>query len=99
MDTDSFIIHMRTEDNYEDIANDVEKWFDTSNYIENDKRLLPLRKYKKEIGLFKDELRGKIMIEFIGLRARTYAYLMNDNTKKKKVKGTKKCVIKRRLLV
>ena len=93
MDTDSFIIHMRTEDNYEDIANDVEKWFDTSNYIENDKRLLPLRKYKKEIGLFKDELRGKIMIEFIGLRARTY------EKEKKKVKGTKKCVIKQRLLV
>ena len=41
MDTDSFVIHIKTEDFYEDIANDVEKWFDTSNY-ENDKRPLPL---------------------------------------------------------
>ena len=40
MDTDSFIIHIRTEDFYEDNADDVEKWFDTSNYSENDKRLL-----------------------------------------------------------
>ena len=41
MDTGSFVIHIKTEDFYEDIANDVEKWFDTSNY-ENDKRPLPL---------------------------------------------------------
>ena len=31
MDTDSFVIHIKTEDSYKDIANDVEKWFDTSN--------------------------------------------------------------------
>ena len=35
MDTDSFIIHIKTEDFYKDIANDVEKWFDTSNYDKN----------------------------------------------------------------
>ena len=52
MDTDSFIIHIKTEDFYEDIANDVEKWFDTSNYDENDKRPLPIGKNKKVIGLF-----------------------------------------------
>ena len=37
MDTDSFIIHIETEDFYKDIANDVEKWFGTSNYDEKDK--------------------------------------------------------------
>ena len=47
------------------------------------------------IGLFKDGLGGKIMIEFVGLRAKTYAYLMNDDSKHKKTKGKKKCVIKR----
>ena len=52
MDTDSFVIHIKTEDFYEDIANDVEKWFDTSNYDENDKRPLPIGKNKKVIGLF-----------------------------------------------
>ena len=98
MDTDSFVIHVKTEDFYKDIANDVERWFDTSNYDENDERPLPIGKNKKVIGLFKDELGGKIMIEFVGLRAKTYAYLMDDNTEKKKAKGTKKCVIKRRLM-
>ena len=61
MDSDSFIIHINTEDFYEDIANDVEKWFDTSNYDEHDKRTLPIGKNNKAIG-FKDELGGKIMI-------------------------------------
>ena len=41
-DTDSFIIHIITEDFFEDIAGDVKIWFDTSNYDENDKRPLPV---------------------------------------------------------
>ena len=55
-DTDSFIIHIITEDFFEDISNDVEAWYDTSNYDENDKRPLPIGKNKKVIALFKDEL-------------------------------------------
>ena len=98
IDTDSFIIHIKTEDFYEDIANDVEKWFDTSNCDENDKRLPPIGKNKKVIGLFKDESGGKIMKEFAGPRAKTYAYLMDDDSEHKKGKGTKKCVIQRRLM-
>ena len=35
-DTDRFIINIETEDFFEDISNDVEKWFDTSNYDKND---------------------------------------------------------------
>ena len=42
MDTDSFIFHIKTQDFYKDIDNDVEKWFDTSNYDKNDKRPLPI---------------------------------------------------------
>ena len=76
MDTGSFIIHIKTEDFYEDIANDIEKWFDTSNNDEDDKRMRPIDKNKKVIGLFKDELGGKIMKEFAALRPKTYAYLM-----------------------
>ena len=67
MDTDSFIIYIKTENFYENIANDVEKWFDTSNNDEDDKRSLPIDKDKKVIGLFKGELGGKIMKEFAGL--------------------------------
>ena len=98
MDTDSVIIHTKTEDFYKDIANDVEKWFDTFNYDEDDKRPLPIDKNKTVIGLFKNELGGKIMIEFVGLRTKTYAYLMNENTEKKKAKRTKKSEIKQMLM-
>ena len=97
MDTDRFIIHIFTEDFYEDIANDVNKWFDTSNYDKNDKRPLPIEVNKRVIGYFKDELGGKIMAKLCGPRAKTYAYKMDDDIEKKKAKGTKKCVIKRRL--
>ena len=47
MDTDSFVIYIETEDFYKDIANDVERWFDTSNYDENDKIPLAIGKNKK----------------------------------------------------
>ena len=97
-DTDNFIIHIITEDFFEDISNDVEAWYDTSNYDENDKRPLPIGKNKKVIGLFKDELGGRIMKEFCALRAKTYSYLMDDNSEVKKSKGTKKCVIKRKTM-
>ena len=53
IDTDSFIIHIKTEDFYEHIANDVEKLFDTSNYDENDKRPLPIGRKINVIGLLK----------------------------------------------
>ena len=71
MDTDSFITHIKTEDFYEDIADDVEKRFDTS-------------KKEKVIGLMKDELRGMIMTEFVALRSKTYSYLMDDGSETKK---------------
>ena len=66
MDTGSFIIHIKTEYFYEDFANDIEKWFDTSNYDKDDKRPLPISKNKKVIGLFKVELGTKIVKEFAG---------------------------------
>ena len=98
MDTDSFVINIFTEDFFEDINNDVERWFDTSNYDKNDKRPLPIGKNEKAIGLFKDELGGKIMTEVVANRAKTYAYLLDDDREIKKVKGVKRCVIKRRLM-
>ena len=71
MDTDSVIVYIKTDDIYKDIAEDVETRFDTSNY-ELD-RSLSKGKNKKVIGLIKDELGGKIMAEFVGLRAKTYS--------------------------
>ena len=59
---------------------------------------LPIGKNKKIPGLFKDELGGKIMTEFVALRPKAYAYLDNDGNKHKKSKGTKRYVIKQKLL-
>ena len=96
INTDSFIIHIKTEDFYADIFVDVEQWLEISNYDNN--RPLPIVKNKKAIRLFKDELGRNIMKEFVGLKAKTYAYLMDDDTENKKAKGTKKCIIKRELI-
>ena len=98
MDTDSLIIHIKTDNFYKEIANDVEKQFDTSNYDDNDKRPLPVGKNKKVIGLFEHELGGKIIKEFVVLREKTYSYLTDDDSEDEKAKGTKKCVTKRRLM-
>ena len=87
VDTDSFIMHIRTEDFYKDIANDVEKRFDTSNYEVS--RSLPTRKNKRVIGLMKNKLGGKIMTEFVALRPKTYSYLMDDGGNKKRLKEQK----------
>ena len=89
MDTDSFVMHIKTND----IASDVENRFDTSNYEVN--RPLPTGKNKKVIGLMKDELGGKIITEFVTLRPKTYSFLTYDGKEDKKAKGTKKCIIKK----
>ena len=93
MDTDSFKVNIKMNDFYEDIADDVENRFDTSNYEVN--RLLPMGKNKKVIGLMKDELGGKIIMEFVTLRPKTYSFLTDDGKEDKKAKGTKKCIIKK----
>ena len=56
MDTDSFIMYIKTEDFYMDIAKDVERNYDTSNYTVE--RPLPMGKNKKVLGMMKDELGG-----------------------------------------
>ena len=98
MDTDSFVMHIKINDFYKDIASDVQNRFDTSNYEVN--RPLPTGKNKKVIGLMKDELGGKIITEFVTLRPKTYSFLTDDGkedkkAKDKKAKGTKKCIIKK----
>ena len=82
-------MHVKTEDFYEDIANDVERNYDTSNYT--CKRPLPIGKNKKVIGLMKDELGGKIMKEFVGLRPKCYSYLMTDGKVDKNKRNKKMC--------
>ena len=88
-DTDSFVIHIITEDFSEDISSDVKRWFDTFKYDENNKRPLEIDKNKKVPGIFKDELGGKIMVEVVALRPKTWAYLMDDGSEYKTAKETK----------
>ena len=87
MDTDSFVMNIKTKDFYKDISSDVDKRFDTSNYEVN--RPLPTGKNKKVIGLMKDELGGKIITEFVTLRPKTYSYLTDDGKEDKKLKEQK----------
>ena len=91
MDTDSYVYDIKTDDLYKDIAEDVEKRFDTSGSKD---RPLPVGKNKKVIGLIKDESGGEIMKEFVSLRPKMYSYRV-DNTEPKKCKGIKKCVAKK----
>ena len=91
MDVDSFIFFAKTDD----IAEDVEKRFDTSNYEVD--RLLSMGKNEKVLGVMKDELGEQIMKEFVWLRAKIYSHLKGSNDECKKAKETKKCVVKRKL--
>ena len=70
MDTDSFVYEIETEDFYRDIAKGVKKRSYTSGSSRDDNRPLPIGENKKVISLMKDELCGKIMAEFVVLRAK-----------------------------
>ena len=87
MDKGSFIKNVKTDDIYKDIPEYVETRFDTSNY-ELDKPISK-GKNKKVIRLMKDELRGRIMTKFVGLRAKTYSYLIDDGSVREKQKAQK----------
>ena len=91
MDTDSFVMNIKTNDFYKNISDNVDNKSNTSNY--EVKTPLPIGKNKKVIGLMKDKLGGEIITEFIALRPKTYSYLTDNDKIDKKAKRTKKCVI------
>ena len=92
--TSSFIIHVKAEDIYKDIAENVESRFNTSNYEVN--RPLPMGK-NKVIRMMKDELGGRITRKSVGLCPKIYSCLKDSNDECKKAKGTKNCFLKRNL--
>lgn len=99
VDTDSFVLDIQTYDFYEDMRDNIER-FDTSDYPYPNEYGIE-RRNKKVPGLFKDELNGKIAVEFVGLRAKCYALRSLDDKsidqKMKKSIGVKKSVLKRKI--
>lgn len=93
LDTNSFIAYLEIRDVFKGFVGNFGKRFDTSNYDEVEKPFLK-RENKEVIRQMKNEIGGKIMTKFFGLRRKKYSYLSDDNRDDKKVKGTEKCVIK-----
>ena len=90
MDMDSLVYHIKTND----VAGDVKERFNTSGYDKADDRPLPLGLNKKAIGLMKDELGEKIMIEIVALTPKLYDCRKLGDKEDKKCKGIKKCIVK-----
>ena len=100
-DTDSLCYEIKTDDFYKDIAGDVESTFDTSDYPKDHPAVAQGLKTgcnKKVIGMMKDECAGKQITEFVGLRAKSYAYIV-DGKDSKKCKGIKKGVVNKSLSI
>ena len=93
MDTDLLVYHIKTEDFYADITDDVKERLNSSGYYDN--RPLPVGLNKKKIGLMKDELVGAIITECVALRPKLYSFRQLDRSEDKKCKGIKKCVVKK----
>lgn len=96
-DTDSLMYEIETEDFYKDIVADVEEKFDTSNFPKDHISKIPTGCNKKVVGMMKDEAGGKIIEEFVGLRAKLYSYKILEGKEEKKCKGIKKTVIKKNI--
>ena len=92
-DTDSLLYEIETEDFYKDISGDVKDRFDTSDYPENHPSGIPTGVNKKVLGMFKDEVAGKNIKEFVGLRAKLYSFKTEEGKENKKCKGIKKAVV------
>ena len=96
-ETDSLMYEIKTNDFYKDISLDVKSKFDTSDYSSDHPSGIITGANKKVIGMFKDEVAGKQITHFVGLRPKLYSYKVEDEKELKKCKGIKKNVIKKKL--
>ena len=93
--SDSLMYEIQTEDFIKHISADVKHRFDTSDYPPNHPSGIPSGLNKKVLGMFKDEAGGKVIDEFVGLRAKLYSYRMFEGEESKQCKGVKKSVVKK----
>ena len=77
-DTDSLMYHFQTDDFYSDIENNIEDKFDTSDYPPDHKSGIKTGVNKKVIGMFKDEVAGKQITHFVGLRPKLYSFKIEE---------------------
>ena len=96
-DADSLMYQIKTKDFYKDISDDVQDKFDTSDYPPNHKSGILTGVNKKVIGMFKDEVAGRQITHFVGLRPKLYSYKVEGQQELKKCKGVKKNVVKKSL--
>ena len=96
-DTDSLLYYIHTDDFYKDISDDIKTKFDTSDYPSNHKSGIQTGVNKKVIGMFKDEVAGKQITHFVGLRPKLYSFKVEDGSLTKKCKGVKKNVVKNKI--
>ena len=96
-DTDSLMFQIYTDDFYKDICPDILAKFDTSDYPPNHKSGILTGVNKKVIGMFKDEVAGKQITHFVGLRPKLYSFKIEEDREVRKCKGIKKNVIKKKL--
>ena len=96
-DTDSLMYHIKTDDFYKDIFCDISRKFDTSDYPPDHPSGIPTGVNKKVIGMFKDEVAGKQITCFVGLRPKLYSFRIEEDKEVRKCKGIKKNVVKKKL--
>ena len=102
-DTDSLLYCIHTDDFYKDISDDIKTKFDTSDYPPNHESGILTGVNKKVIGMFKDEVAGRQITHFVGLRPKLYSFKVEDPVTggvggiTKKCKGIKKNVVKKKL--
>ena len=94
-DTDSLMYEITTDDFYKDISKDISKKFDTSDYPPSHPSGILTGFNKKVIGMFKDEVAGRQITHFAGLRPKLYSFQVEDSSTIKKCKGIKKNVVKK----
>ena len=94
-DTDSLLYLIHTDDFYKDISYDIKIKFDTSDYPPNHPSGILTGVNKKVIGMFKDEVAGRQITHFVGLRPKLYSFKVEDGSLTKKCKGIKKNVVKK----
>ncbi|XP_073230928.1 uncharacterized protein [Porites lutea] len=83
-DTDSLMFQIKTKDFYKDISPDILTKFDTSDYPPNHESGIPTGVNKKVIGMFKDEVAGKQITHFVGLRPKLYSFKIEEENEVKK---------------